>query len=102
MDQTRDKGDLYITTVRDLLDYWIMVENISFEYKPDGVINILNENEQPVKGLSLALKTDAKAVRINCKISSYRQVGEDAIIWFDIPAKGKVSLQINDTDDLKR
>ncbi len=102
MDQMRDMGDLYLTTVRDLLDYWVMAENISFEYKPDGVINILNENEQPVKGLSLALKTDAKAVRINCEIPSCRQVGEDAIIWFDIPAKGKVSLQINDTDDLKR
>ena len=94
LDSLRDGGDMLLTTVKDLLDYWTLIENITFEYESDGMVNIYNNNDQPVKGLSLALRTDARAICIDGKSPSLKQVGEDAIIWFDMPADCKVKLQI--------
>jgi hypothetical protein len=91
MAHMRDDGNLYITTIRDLLDYWILIENVSFEYMSDGGIKVLNLGNEPIKGLSLAVH--AKAVRINREITSSKQVGEDTIVWFDIPGNSFVLLQ---------
>jgi hypothetical protein len=93
MASKRDNGDLYITTIRDLLDYWILLENISFEYMPDGTIYIYNDNDKPIQGLSLSLHANSNTIRINGEIPAFRQVDENAIIWFNIPAKSHVSLQ---------
>ena len=62
MDQLRDEGSLYITTVKDIMNYWLLIENITLDYTPDGSIHIINNNEQPVHGLSLALHTDVNSV----------------------------------------
>ena len=92
MARMREEGDLYITTIRDLLDYWVLIENISFNYMPDGVIYINNGNDEPIKGLSLVVH--ANTVRINGEIPKFRRVGENTIFWFDIPAKHSVSMQV--------
>lgn len=91
MARMRDEGDLYLTTIRDLLDYWIKLENISFEYLPNGRINVINLNNDTVNGLSLAVH--GKSVRINGEIPFNKRVGEDIAVWFDIPGKSSVSLQ---------
>jgi hypothetical protein len=83
---------LYLTTIRDLLDYWILIENVCFDYMPDGKINVINLNNEPIKGLSIALH--AKTVRINGEIPEHKQVGEETIVWFDIPGKSLASLQV--------
>jgi len=89
----RDKGDLDITTVKDLLNYWILTENISFQYLSDGTILICNDNDVSVNGLSIAVR--ASKVNMNCKIINSRKVGDDTIIWFDISAHDKISMQVN-------
>jgi hypothetical protein len=93
MAHMRDEGDLYITTIRNLLDYWILIDNVSFEYMPDGVININNANNESINGLSLVV--NAKVVRINGEVPKKRQVGENTIIWFDIPAKSSAQMKID-------
>jgi len=90
--QKRDKGELYTTTVRDLLDYWIKLENVTFEYLPGGEIEITNNNDKPIQGLSIAMKTDK--VSIDNKIPSTKKLGEDTIIWFDVNAGEKVRMRI--------
>ena len=100
LDSLRDGGDMLLTTVKDLLNYWTLIENITFEYESDGIVNIYNNNAKPVKGLSLALRTDVKAIRIDGKSPSSKQAGKDAIIWFDMPANGKVTLQIKERNNL--
>ena len=45
MSEYRDKGDLFITTIRELMDYWIRLEKVSFEYLQDGKIIVNNDNE---------------------------------------------------------
>ena len=69
----RDEGDLYTTTIRNLIDYWIMTENISFDYMPDSEIYISNNNDKAINGLSLAVR--AENVRINGEIPEMRRVG---------------------------
>ncbi|MBE9510641.1 MAG: hypothetical protein IMY71_07175 [Bacteroidetes bacterium] len=92
MAQMRDERDLYITTIRDLLDYWVLIENVSFTYMPNGVIYINNYNEVPIKGLSLALH--ANQVWINGEVPKLRKIGKNTIFWFDIPAKQNVYMQV--------
>jgi len=94
MAQMRDDGNLYITTIKNLLDYWILTENISFDYLPGGVINVYNLNNEPINGLSLAVH--AKTVSVDGIIPASKLTGEDNIFWFDIPANGKVSLKVED------
>ena len=84
MAKMRNNGDLYVTTIRDLLDYWISLDKIAFEYLPNGDINILNNSNKPVFGLSIAVSSaHAKIVGTPFKI---KKVGVDTIIWFDIEA----------------
>jgi hypothetical protein len=90
MSDRRDSGELYLTTIRDLLQYWIMIENISFEYLPDGRINVINNNNEPVRGLSLAVH--ARSVQVNGEIPEYKRVGEETIVWFDIAANSCLTL----------
>jgi len=92
MAQMRDNGNLYVTTIRDLMDYWTLIENVSFDYMPDGVIYIRNGNDQPVKGLSLAVH--ANSVKINGEIPKLRRVGENTIFWFDIPARQSAKIKV--------
>ena len=94
MDQLRDKGNLYITTVKQIMNYWLLIENITMEFNPDGSIQIINHNEQPVQGLSLALHTDLNSVNIIGANYSSRRVDGDAIVWFDMPAMGRVTIQV--------
>jgi hypothetical protein len=93
MSQMRDKGDLYITTVKDLMDYWISQEKISFEYLPDGTIMIINNNDHPIKGLSLEI--EAKKLLIDGKEPSMKRSGDDTIFWFDIEPHQTLRLQID-------
>lgn len=90
--QKRDKGELFSTTVRDLLDYWINLENISFDYLPSGEVNIINKNITPINGLSIVLNTNK--VKINGKVPLMKRVGADTIIWFDIKANETMQLKI--------
>lgn len=93
MARMRDKGDLDITTIRQLLDYWILIENVSFDYLPDRTIIINNLNDQGIRGFSLAVK--AGNVKIDGKIPKCKRSGDDTIFWFDIGARQSVKLQTN-------
>jgi len=92
MAEMRNKGDLNITTVSDLINYWLLLENISFEYSLNGDIYIYNRNKVPVNGLSIAI--NAQKILINGKRPSMRHHGEDSILWFDIQGNSKATLQL--------
>lgn len=94
MSDMREKGDLLITTIRDLLEYSILTEKVSFNYKPNGVIDVYNQNDKTIKGLSIALR--CKSVIVTGQTIKSRNVDGDTIIWFDLPGKSKVSLQVEE------
>jgi len=93
MSEYRDSGDLYITTIRELMDYWIMLEKITFEYLQNGDIIVYNNNDMPINGLSMAART--KDIRVNGGPPNSKYMGEDIIFWFDLPGKGHAVLQLN-------
>ena len=95
MDQKRDEGGLLLTTVRDLLDYRLQVENIVLDYKPDGSIDVVNNNHQEVKGLSLAVRCNPESIILKGAEYRFKQVLDDTIIWFNLPAETSVNLTFN-------
>lgn len=88
----RDDGNLFVTTIKDLLNYWILTEKISFEYMPDGLIKIYNDSDEPINGLSFIIR--ANSVRINNEFPRFRKVGEDIVFWFNMPAKQCIYLEV--------
>jgi hypothetical protein len=90
IDEGRQKGDLYVTTIRDLLDYWILQENVSFEYLPDGSINVINNNDKTINGLSLVVR--GKNVLIDGKTPQMKNSGDDTIFWFNIQPHQQVKM----------
>jgi hypothetical protein len=92
MSEMRDNGSLYLTTIRDLLNYWILTENISFKYMPGGEINIYNNNDKPIYGLSLIIQSSG--ILVNGEIPKFKRVGDDTIFWFDIQAREHVVLKV--------
>ncbi len=96
MSKRRDEGDLFLTTIKDLLDYQLLLENIEFNYQDDNII-ITNHNTSSVHGLSLALRNAGATVEGKATFS--KSSDEDFIIWFDILAGESVTLKI--TPDAK-
>jgi len=95
MDNKRDNGNLLLTTVRDFLDYRLQIENIVFDYKPDGSIDIMNKNQFEVKELALAIKTDADNINLKGTKFCSKKDKYDTIIWFNMPAETSVNLTIS-------
>jgi hypothetical protein len=87
----RDRGDLYLCTVRDIMNYWISLDNIALEYHVNGTITITNKNNNDISGLSFAVRADK--VYINNTIPKMKKIKEDIIFWFDI--KGNDSVQLS-------
>ncbi len=87
----RDSGLINLSTVRDLMNYWIDCEKIKFDYLQDGKINITNQNDHDVKGLSLIAKTTS--VLLDGKIPSNKKDGSDLIFWFDLKAGRTATIQ---------
>jgi hypothetical protein len=98
MDQKREDGNLLMTTVRDLLDYRLQIENIVLDYKPDGSIDIVNNNHQEVRGLSLAVRCDPENINLKGTELCAKKVHDDTIIWFDLPAASTVNLTIGNRE----
>ncbi|MBE0653875.1 MAG: hypothetical protein IH594_08760 [Bacteroidales bacterium] len=95
MDSLRFNGDLWITTIKDIMNYWLMTENISFEYTSDGSVEISNFNDIAIKGLSLAVRAKKDNLKLDGVEPFSKQAGDDTVLWFDIPAKGKRVLSIH-------
>lgn len=93
MARMRDSGSLYITTIRDLLNYWILTENISFKYLPDGTVYVFNNNDKPINGLSLIV--NSSNVQVNGKTPIFKRVGNDIVFSFDINAMDSVILKFS-------
>ncbi len=81
----QEGGSLLNTTVRDLLDYWILTGNVLFTYFPDGTIRLYNSNDQDIEGLSLAVR--AGRVFVDGSVPEMRRYENDLVFWFDMPAK---------------
>jgi len=85
----RDSGWINSTTVRNLLDYWIACENLSFEYTDSNSVIVTNQNETELKGVALAVKAGNV---ISEKKMEKKFFDGDLIFWFDMKAGESVKL----------
>ncbi|NLM67889.1 MAG: hypothetical protein GX180_12075 [Enterococcus sp.] len=97
MSQRRDDGDLLILTIKDLLDYQLLQENIIMNYTKEGII-ITNNNDKPVKNLSLGMRH--AGILLNGSEPKSRIHDGERIFWFDIQANESVFLKIIQEIDL--
>jgi len=82
MAQLRDEGKLNICTIADFLDYRTAIDNIDYNFLPDGRIRLTNNSNSDIKSLTMVAK--ANAVSVNGIIPNYKKVGGEIIFWFDI------------------
>jgi hypothetical protein len=88
--QKRDEGELDVTTIKDLMDYWISLKSVSFEYSSNNQIKIFNQNNIPVKGLSLVV--NANNILIDGQIPSIKRLNNELIFWFDMPPNSEKTI----------
>ncbi|CAM3221569.1 hypothetical protein EDM52_06060 [Brevibacillus invocatus] len=92
----RDQGDLYLTTVRDIMNYWIAISQVRMEYAPSGAIWLHNEGKQKISGLSMA--TQSNEVFVNGKKPLQREVDGERIFWFDLEPGARAVISSNPAD----
>lgn len=95
MDSLRNNGDLWLTTIKEIVDYWVLKESISFKYINDGTIEISNNNDKAIKGLSLAVRAKRENLKLDGEDFLSKEAGDDTVLWFDVPANGKRILRIH-------
>jgi len=94
LNELRNSRSLYLTTVGEIMNYWILLEHVRFSYFDSHKIIVFNDNEVPIKGLSMSVSS--RHVMVDGKIPNFRKQGNDLIFWFDIPAKSKAILTLED------
>ena len=82
MAQLRNEGKLNVCTVADFLDYRTAIDNVDYNFLPDGRIRLTNNSDSDIKELTMVAK--GKAVSVNGIIPNYKMVGDEIIFWFDI------------------
>jgi len=88
----RDNQQLNVTTVKEFIDYQLLLENIDFQLMPDGRIKIINNNQQDITGLSFATK--AKAVLVDRLKPAQKATGDDIIFWFNLEAGASKIIRV--------
>jgi hypothetical protein len=92
MARLKNEGQLNVTTVREFLDYQLLLENIDYQLLADGRVRVTNNNLQDVKGLSFATK--AKAVLVDRLKPAQKISGDDLIFWFDLKAGSSSTIRV--------
>ena len=91
----RDHGDLYLTTVGDIMDYWINVSHVRIEYLPNAIC-LHNESGKKITGLSMAVRSSE--VFVNGKKPPQKRAGGDLIFWFDLGPGESACIADNEAD----
>jgi hypothetical protein len=92
LSQQRRFNTIWLTTIRQMLDYRTSLENLSYDIEPDGTVNIHNTGKSILRGVSFAVH--AKNVIANSKKINSKSVNDDLIFWMDIFPGESVKLII--------
>ncbi|MCE0448340.1 hypothetical protein [Brevibacillus sp. AF8] len=96
MEVLRDQGKLHLTTVREIMDYWLALSQVRLEYAPNGSIVLHNDGTQKISGLSMATK--ASEVYVNGMKPSQKKADGDLIFWFDLEPNAVAVIAANKVD----
>ncbi len=90
------KGDLFLTTVKEQLNYWLLLETVRFDYQAEGTIDVFNDNDQEIKVLSIAISRNSGMTFLDGNEPVSRPVDEDLILLFDITANSRRTISFAD------
>ncbi|BAH43760.1 hypothetical protein BBR47_27830 [Brevibacillus brevis NBRC 100599] len=98
METLRDQGQLHLTTVREIMDYWLALSQVRMEYAPNGSIILHNRGEHKISSLSMATK--ASEVYVNGMKPSQKKADGDLIFWFDLEPNAVAIIAANKLDSI--
>lgn len=78
-----DAGCLNVSTVREMLDYWLALENVDLTFIDEATVIVTNYNAADIEGLALAIPTPTW-LRIDGQIPEQKIVGSDTVFWFNL------------------
>ena len=82
LDDYRNKGFINLTTVKDILSYWISLEDIKISNIQKNVYVISNNDSKDIQGLTLVVKS--KSVLVDGEEPMHKYFNGDYIFWFDL------------------
>lgn len=83
MESFQSEKKIYFTTIRDIMDYWLKLENIEMDFsRDDDVIRISNWNKTRVQGITFV--TTTHEIYVGGKEPNIRQVNGETVFWFDL------------------
>lgn len=86
----RDQKKLYLTTVRDIMNYWLALEQVRMEVQPDGSVHVYNDGPTKISGLSMAVRS--AQIYVNGKKPPQKKDQGDLIFWFDLEAGARAVI----------
>jgi hypothetical protein len=88
------EGELLLTTVGGIMNYWLDTEYVEFEMVSDG-FRLRNRLDRPINGL--AFYVHAQRVSSQDVELRYRALdADDFLVWCDMPAKGTIHCSIEE------
>jgi hypothetical protein len=95
MAQLRDRGELNLSTVGAMMDYWVALEQVHTELRADGRVVFHNRSQQPIQGFSFAIRA-AAVEAADLEFHARRHADGDLIVWFDFPTASSVEFTVRD------
>lgn len=87
-----DNGLIWLTTVKEMLDYRLLLENVTIDYGRGSAIIVSNRNDKMIRGVSLI--TAAESVTAGEKNIRIKKSGSESIAIFDLAPKEKLILEL--------
>lgn len=91
-----DRGDLYLATMREMMDYWTALECVRMRYLDCGAVKVINESGRPIHGLSLVVEKPPGTLKVAGIRPESRVVKDQKIFWFDLDADDSVVVRLRD------
>jgi hypothetical protein len=93
MAQRNREGELYFTTIGEIVSYWLALEHIQIELCiPDGFI-LTNTSDKMIEGFAFVIQAE----QVSCseaQIKSRSLDAGDILVWFDMPAQSQYKFKI--------
>ncbi|MBP6533169.1 MAG: hypothetical protein KA285_07775 [Bacteroidia bacterium] len=87
-----DDNKIWLTTVEELLNYRLQLENVEIQYLENNRVVVYNNNEAVVKGVSVI--SASKSISAGEKNIRLKKDGEETIAIFDLAPKEKLILDL--------
>lgn len=87
----RDAGELYITTIGEIMDYWLALERVRFDLFPPDRFSLENTGDRAIDGFAFVVRAERVETHADCRTRALD--GGDLLVWLNLPAGGKAEFR---------